>query len=152
MDWWDFLWPWWCIHTGCVLYRDRDRDWNQNNGGLYVSAAVPVQVQCKRFYIKPYNPFVHVSVPETTSVIKPWTLIVLSNVILYRTAFHWECSEFFSRPRTCSFVGENAYQSTLLQYFVKKFQYIARRTKWNKFKLLILSIFCPYFIMLVFRL
>ena len=38
-----------------------------------VSAPVPVQVQCERFYIKPHNPFVHVSVlaPETASVIKP---------------------------------------------------------------------------------
>ena len=32
---------------------------------------VPVQVQCERFYIKPYNPFIHVSVPETAGVIKP---------------------------------------------------------------------------------
>ena len=41
-----------------------------------MSAPVPVQVQCKRFHIKPYNQFIHVSVLvpvpvlETTSVIK----------------------------------------------------------------------------------
>ena len=42
-----------------------------------LSAPVPVQVHCERFYIKPYNPFIHVSIPvsvlalETASVIKP---------------------------------------------------------------------------------
>ena len=44
-------------------------------GTINVS-PVPVQVQCERSYIKPYNPFIHVSVPvpvpvlETPSVIK----------------------------------------------------------------------------------
>ena len=47
-----------------------------------VQVPVPVQVQCERCYIKPYNPFIHVLVavpvlvPETGSVIKP---IVLDN-------------------------------------------------------------------------
>ena len=46
-------------------------------GGQQVSASVPVQVQCERFYIKPCNSFMPVSVAvtvqilETASVIKP---------------------------------------------------------------------------------
>ena len=40
-----------------------------------MSAPFPVQEQWERFYIKPYNPFTHISVPvpvpDTTSVIKP---------------------------------------------------------------------------------
>ena len=42
----------WCNHTSCVLYRNRDWNRNQNIGGNYVSAAIPVQVQCERLYIK----------------------------------------------------------------------------------------------------
>ena len=61
-----------CNHTGCV--RDRDRDRIQNNERQYVSAPVRVQVQCERFYIKLYNPSIHVlvlvHVPETASVNK----------------------------------------------------------------------------------
>ena len=43
----------------------------------WVSVAVPVQVQCERFYIKPHSLFVQVPasvpapVPETASVIEP---------------------------------------------------------------------------------
>ena len=48
-------------------------------GTVGVGPPVPVQVQCERFYVKPYNPLVHVlvpvpvpvPVPETASVIKP---------------------------------------------------------------------------------
>ena len=38
-----------------------------------MSTPDPFQVQCERFYIKPYNPFIYVSVPvpERASVIKP---------------------------------------------------------------------------------
>ena len=42
-----------------------------------MSATDAVQVQCERFFIKPYNPFIRVSVslpvpvPETASVITP---------------------------------------------------------------------------------
>ena len=41
------------------------------------TGVVPVQVQCERFYVKPYNPIIHVSHPfqvpilETASVIRP---------------------------------------------------------------------------------
>ena len=47
-----------------------------------MSAPVPVQVQCERFYIKPHNPVVPVPVlvlvpvPETASVNKPWESVV----------------------------------------------------------------------------
>ena len=58
-------------------------------GGNKVSAPVPVQAQCERFYIKLYNPFVHISVPvpglvlEMASVIKPlhWLPRSTSNFI-----------------------------------------------------------------------
>ena len=67
---WPFvLWPLRCNHTGCVWYRKRDRDRNQNNGGQWVLAPVPVQVQCERFYIKPYNPFIHILVPTPVLVL-----------------------------------------------------------------------------------
>ena len=59
-------------HTGWVQYR------NQNNGGHRKGISlVTVQMQCERFYIKPYNPFVLVSVPvlETASVIEPLVLL-----------------------------------------------------------------------------
>ena len=65
-------------HTGCVRYRERDRDRNQNNRGQTRGVSpVTVQVQCERFYIKPYNSFVLVSVPvlETARVIKPLVLL-----------------------------------------------------------------------------
>ena len=41
--------------------------------GAIVVASVPVQVHCKRFFIKPYNSFVHVSIPgpDRASKIKP---------------------------------------------------------------------------------
>ena len=48
----------------------------RKKGAIGVS-PVPVQVHYERFHIKPYNPFVYVSVlvpvlvPETASVIKP---------------------------------------------------------------------------------
>ena len=42
-------------------------------GDKLVVAGVPVQVQYETFYTKPYNPFVHISVPvpDTASEIKP---------------------------------------------------------------------------------
>ena len=46
---------------------------------------VPVQVQCERSYIKPYNPFIHVSVAapvpvlETASVIKTISAVSTTN-------------------------------------------------------------------------
>ena len=43
---------------------------------------IPGQVQCEKFYTKPYNSFVHVSisVPETTSVIKPELCVNSSHI------------------------------------------------------------------------
>ena len=61
---------------GCmVLYRTFHTASEQGQGKmgykLIFQVPVPVQVQYERFYIKPYNPFVHVLVLETASVNKP---------------------------------------------------------------------------------
>ena len=76
--------------------------------------GVPVQRECERFYIKQYNPFVHVSVPvyvlvpDTASVIKPSVeeihqftptflsdvCLAVSNVLLNQT-FSWRTLDFF---------------------------------------------------------
>ena len=42
----------WCNQTGGVRYL-----------GIIGVNSCPVQVQCQRFYVKPYKPFIHVSVP-----------------------------------------------------------------------------------------
>ena len=54
------------IHTGCV--------WGQTwTFPVPVQVPVPGQVQCERFFLKPYNPLflIQVPIPETASVNTP---------------------------------------------------------------------------------
>ena len=84
---------------GCmVLYRKFHTAPEQGQGKIgYIpifQVPVPVQVQYERFYIKPYNPFVHVLVLEKASVNKPWVQIIriwqcARMTCIVRARLHW---------------------------------------------------------------